>query len=168
ILDADGLGYFDDIAKGIRYAVDNGADVLNLSLAVDYSESSLRNAISYAYDKGAVVVSAAGNYGGDRPLFPARYADRYGLAVGTVDSNNQYQSYSNKAGSSRLDYVVAPGQSIVSTAPGGGTAIRSGTSQSTAQVAGVAALIRSANPNLSAKQVEDLIARTANSQAVSV
>ncbi|MEM9567552.1 MAG: S8 family serine peptidase [Cyanobacteria bacterium P01_E01_bin.34] len=168
ILDEDGLGYFDDIAKGIRYAVDNGADVLNLSLAVDYSENSLRNAIQYAYNNGVVVVSAAGNYGGDRPLFPARYADRYGLAVGTVNSDNKYQSYSNKAGSSRLNYVVAPGQSIMSTAPGGGSATRSGTSQSTAQVAGVAALIRSANPTLSVKQVEDLIARTANSQTISV
>ncbi|MGK7910939.1 MAG: S8 family serine peptidase [Synechococcus sp.] len=168
ILDSDGLGILDDIVKGIRYAVDNGADVVNLSLSVDFSQSSLRNAVKYAYDRGVVVVSAAGNYGDARPTFPARYAKQYGIAVGAVNSGNQFQWYSNKAGSNQLDYVVAPGHKITSAAPGGGMGSKSGTSQSTAQVAGVAALIRSANPYLSAKQVEDLIVKTANSTAVKV
>ena len=166
ILDRDGLGTFNDIVEGIRYAADNGADVINLSLGVDFSQSSLSNAIKYAYDKGVVVVSAAGNGGENRPLFPAMYADRYGLAVGAVDSSNHYQSYSNRSGSNSLDYIVAPGHRISSTAPASGVQSKSGTSQSTAHVSGIAALIRSAKPGLSANKVEDLIVKTASSQRV--
>ncbi|HAA26525.1 MAG TPA: subtilisin, partial [Cyanobacteria bacterium UBA8553] len=149
------------ITAGIRYAADNGADVINLSLGGGFSVVDVvAAAVEYAAGLGSVVVMAAGNSYASQPGFPANLADQWGIAVGAVDSTKAIASFSNDAGTTPLDYVVAPGVNVLSTTPGNTYQSLNGTSMATPHVAGVAALILSANRNLTAAQVEDIITAT--------
>ncbi|NES99516.1 MAG: S8 family serine peptidase [Sphaerospermopsis sp. SIO1G1] len=162
VLDESGSGSYLSIANGIRYAVDNGANVINLSLGGNNGNSTLKSAIEYANNNNVIVVMAAGNEGASQPSYPARYADNFGLAVGAVNQNTQLTDFSNRAGSQEIKYVTAPGDDIYSTIPDNKYANYSGTSMATPHVAGVAALMLSANPNLTATQVRDIIINTAD------
>lgn len=163
VLPAFGSGQTNNVANGIRYAADNGADVINLSLGNDFFPSNVVNeAIQYANNKGSVVVMAAGNSGDIQPGYPARNADSWGIAVGSIDVRGRMDDDSNRAGSRPLDYVVAPGVDIYSTTPDNTYETYSGTSMSTAQVSGVAALVLNANPTLTPAQVEYILTTTAN------
>lgn len=160
VLDDQGSGSYSAIANGIYYAVDNGADVINLSLGGGRSNDTLQKAIEYASSKGVIVVMAAGNDGSSQPAYPARYAKNYGLAVGAVDQNKNLADFSNRAGADQLTYVTAPGVNVYSTLPGNEYASYSGTSMATPRVAGVVALMLSANPNLSDAQIRQILAET--------
>lgn len=165
------IGNFGDFlpinsAAGIYYAVDNGADVINLSFGGFSSSSIEDDAIRYATERGVVVVMAAGNEGLTFPGYPARNADRWGIAVGATDITGRIYYASNYAGSTPLDYVVAPGVDIYSTQLNDSFSFRSGTSMATPHVAGVAALVLSANPSLTSEQVEYIITTTANPNQV--
>ncbi|MFB2897119.1 S8 family peptidase [Aerosakkonemataceae cyanobacterium BLCC-F50] len=166
VLDASGNGSVLDVAAGIRYAADNGAKVINLSLGTDISNPAQASAIKYAAEKGAIVVSAAGNSSQLQPGFPARYATHFGIAVGAVNKNNQMATFSDLAGKLPLDYVDAPGVGIYSTFLGNSYKSMSGTSMASPHIAGVAALVLSANPNLTPVQVERILTKTANSTVV--
>ncbi|MBD2295708.1 S8 family serine peptidase [Anabaena sphaerica FACHB-251] len=161
VLDQNGSGSYGNIANGIRYAVDNGADVINLSLGGNASNNTLKSAIEYAGNKGVIVVMAAGNDGGSTPSYPARYAYDSGIAVGAVNKSNQLTDFSNRSGSQEIKYVTAPGEDIYSTVPNNQYANYSGTSMAAPHVAGVVALMLSANPNLTEGQVRDIITSTA-------
>jgi subtilisin family serine protease len=160
--------YYQNLADGIRYAADNGANVINLSLRTFGDISFVEDSIEYAAGLGSVVVMAAGNDGDSQPLYPAYYADEWGIAVGAVNSSNQMASFSNDAGITPLDYVVAPGVSVLSTTPGDTYQSFSGTSMAAPHVAGVAALILSANPDLTSTEVENIITGTANPTGITV
>ena len=158
VLGDDGFGFGRGIADGIRYAADNGADIINLSLGSDIPSAAIEAAIQYATNQGAVVVMAAGNEGADRPGYPASFATTYGLSVGAVDRSSDIAPFSNRAGqNSRLHHVVAPGVAIESTIPGDRYDTFSGTSMATPHVAGVVALLLSANPDLTPNQVRQII-----------
>ncbi|MEA5514921.1 S8 family peptidase [Nodularia sp. UHCC 0506] len=160
VLNDDGAGSTSSVADGIYYAVNNGANVINLSLGGNFPNSTLEAAIQYASSKGAVVVMAAGNNGYPFTNYPARYANNWGLAVGAVDSNNQMANFSNQAGMNAFPYVTAPGVGIYSTVPGNQYATYSGTSMATPHVAGVVALMLSANPSLTDAQIRQIIIET--------
>ncbi len=160
VLNDDGAGSTNSVADGIYYAVNNGANVINLSLGGNFPNSTLEAAIEYASSKGAVVVMAAGNNGYPFTNYPARYANNWGLAVGAVDSNNQMANFSNQAGLSAFPYVTAPGVGIYSTVPDNQYATYSGTSMATPHVAGVVALMLSANPSLTDAQIRQIILET--------
>jgi subtilisin family serine protease len=167
VLDTFGEGDLNDVAAGIRYAADNGANVINFSIGNEFYPSTLVNAaIEYANNKGSVVVMAAGNSGFNQPDYPARNADRWGIAVGSIDINGRMDSDSNRAGSTPLDYVVAPGVDVYSTTPYDTYDILTGTSMATPHVAGVAALVLNANPTLTPGQVEYILTTTANPNGV--
>jgi Subtilase family len=159
-LGSSGSGSVTGIAQGIRYAADNGADVINLSLGGGYS-TDIDTAVRYASSRGAVVVMAAGNDGLSQPGSPARMATSVGIAVGAIDRNWNMASFSNRAGNTVMDYVVAPGVGILSTVPGNRYTSMNGTSMATPHVAGVVALMLSANPNLTPNQVEQIITQSA-------
>nr|MDJ0511015.1 S8 family serine peptidase [Crocosphaera sp.] len=162
VLNDQGSGYTSGIAKGVRYAVDNGADVINMSLGGGSWNQALRDAIKYASDNGVIVVSAAGNSKGSLPVYPGRYATDWGLVVGAVDSKNNMASFSNRAGDdSKMAYVTAPGVSIYSTLPNNRYASWNGTSMATPHVAGIVALMLDANENLTDAQVRSIITSTA-------
>jgi hypothetical protein len=168
VLDNRGSGYDSDVAEGIRYAADNGADVINLSLGGSSPNNALLSALAYASDKGAVVVMASGNEYEDQPGYPGRYASQYGIAVGAVDSDGEVADFSNLAGPGAKDFVMAPGVAVYSTLPKNKYATWNGTSMATPHVAGVAALIKQANPALTAPQIEAILIQTARPDLVSV
>ncbi|HIK04933.1 MAG TPA: S8 family serine peptidase [Trichormus sp. M33_DOE_039] len=161
VLNSSGSGSYSAIANGIYYAVDNGADVINLSLGGDFSSQALKSAVEYASSRGVIVVMASGNDGGSSPGYPARYANNTGIAVGAVNQQGNLTDFSNRAGSNELAYVTAPGQSVYSTLPGNEYANYSGTSMASPYVAGVVALMLSANPTLSESQIRQIITSTA-------
>ncbi len=166
VLDDSGSGSYSGVAQGIRYAVDNGADVINMSLGGGSTDSAVQSALQYASSRGVIVVMAAGNEGAAQPGYPASSATSWGLAVGAVNSSNQMASFSNRAGSnSSMRYVTAPGVQVYSTLPNGGYGFLNGTSMAAPHVAGVVALMLSANPNLTDAQVRQIITTTAGNVA---
>jgi type VII secretion-associated serine protease mycosin len=156
VLDQAGQGDARDVAAGVRYAADNGAKVINLSLGGTTESSSLTQAIQYATDKGALVVAAAGNGGAlDKPKWPASLD--LTIAVTAIDPLNAATPFDQRG-----DYidVAAPGSNIVSTAKGDYVSL-SGTSMAAGFVAGAAALLFAAEPRISNAQVRDILMRTA-------
>jgi len=147
VLNDSGSGSWSGIAKGIRWAADNGAKVISMSLGGSIGSSTLKSAVDYAWGKKVVVVAAAGNDGWSLPSYPAYYANA--IAVAATDSSDLKASWSNY-GKSWVD-VAAPGVSILSTAPDhtntiwGSTGAQygtiSGTSMATPHVAGLAGLV---------------------------
>jgi subtilisin family serine protease len=167
VLDCTGAGTTADAAAGILYAVRNGAQVINLSFGGDQPSRTLLEAIITATESfGAVVVAASGNQGGQGVTYPARYWQV--IAVGASGRNppDARASFSNWG--PEVD-VVAPGTDVVSTVPqalcdgrwlcAGGQpySVASGTSFAAAQVAALAALIRSHSPALTTNEVQFVI-----------
>ncbi|WP_231687915.1 S8 family peptidase [Bacillus sp. FJAT-27251] len=153
---AKGYGTTFDIAKGIIWAVDNGADVINLSLG-NYQESNiLQRAVRYAYDHDVVMVSAAGNDNSRQPSYPAAYPEV--LSVSAISFDGNLAEFSNYG-----DYinVTAPGVYIPSTYFQNQYAQLSGTSMAAPHVAGLAGLVKSANPKLGSKEIMSIIQDTA-------
>ncbi|MBG1240387.1 S8 family peptidase [Nostoc sp. NZL] len=161
VLNDSGSGSYNSISKGIRYAVDNGANVINLSLGGTSSNRTLQSAIDYASSKGVIVVMAAGNDGDSSPDYPARYAYKSGIAVGAVDQNNNMPDFSNRSGTNEIAYVTAPGVKVYSSVPNNQYATYSGTSMAAPHVAGVVALMLSANSSLTDAQVRQIVTETA-------
>jgi thermitase len=165
-LDANGSGYYSNIAAGITYAVDNGARVVSLSLAGASSSTILANAVQYAHDHGVLVVAAAGNcaQGGSQcgnlsnpVMYPAAYPTA--LAVAATDSGDNWASFSE-----HQPYVgvAAPGVNIYSTLRGGGYGTMTGTSMATPYVSGLAALLWSFAPSFTVDQIKSIIESTAD------
>ena len=145
-----------DVIAALAYAVNNGADVVNISLGRaplgDDIDAPLRQAVQAAGDAGLLVVAAAGNQATDadeNPLVPAAFPGNAIVSVAATEPDDGLASYSNW-GSESVD-LGAPGTNIVSTTPldydaSPGHGSLSGTSPATPHVAAAAALIRSANP----------------------
>ena len=126
------------LAKAIRYARKNGAQVLNMSFGTLTDAKVLRDAIEYARAGNVVLIASAGNDNTATPQYPAAYAGV--IAVAATDLLDRKASFSNYGG---YVFVDAPGTHIISATPGGGYGIANGTSFSAPMVAGMAALIRS-------------------------
>lgn len=139
VLDKYGGGWVSDVTEGIIWAVDHGADVINLSLGGDDS-NLIRSAVEYALGSGTVVVAAAGNEATDTPSYPAALDGV--LSVAAIDSDGKPAGYSNYG--STID-LQAPGDQILSSVPGGYETM-SGTSMAAPFVSGAAALVHSAQP----------------------
>lgn len=179
-LDSSGSGSSTKISEGIVWAADHSADVINLSLGgMGFShDTTLANAISYAFSKNVVIVAAAGNdvavTGGNLdkdPVFPICDDNGQNMIIGVTatDSNDLKPSFANY-GKACVD-VSAPGKRILSTinhdpASGGPSpdsyAYASGTSLSVPFVAAQAALLRSLFPDASNRQIRDRIIATAD------
>ena len=168
---SDGTGYYSWIIDGIIWAVDQGADVINLSMGGDIDDPFLEDACAYAFDRGVVVVAAAGNEYGGPVFYPAAY-DSYVLAVAATDYSDQPADFSSAG--PQVD-VAAPGVYILGPAPqwyvGKGYLpylFASGTSQAAPHVSGMAALIKSLKPELKPADVMKIIRYTADDVNASV
>ncbi|HEY5786974.1 MAG TPA: S8 family serine peptidase [Microlunatus sp.] len=151
-----GVGSSADVAAAVRWAADNGAHVINMSLGADASTTVESSAIAYAIGKGVVVVAAMGNDGTANPSYPAAYPGV--VAVGATDSADKKASFSQTGSHISL---VAPGVGILSTYLAGGTTTMSGTSMATPHVAGVAALIKAVKPGATGSEIADILRDTA-------
>lgn len=166
VLDHLGSGSASSIDAGVRWALANHVKpvsgvptqktVFNMSLGSSSAFGlptlqAIRNA-------GTIAVVAAGNAGGNNPIYPARYATDssvagWVIAVGAVDSNNLITSFSNRAGDTRNYYLVAPGYRIESTYYSNGYTLMTGTSMATPAVSGAAAVVWGAWPYLTGDKV---------------
>ncbi|MDZ4805322.1 MAG: S8 family serine peptidase, partial [Candidatus Eisenbacteria bacterium] len=144
------LGYLaeDDAAAAIVYAVDNGADILNLSFGDVVRSLILEEAVHYAIDRGVVVVAAAGNAGDNLPFHPASLAGV--LSIGASNREGMRASFSTFGPAVQL---LAPGAGILTTELGGGTAPKSGTSLAAPVAAGALALLMDKHPAWSAARL---------------
>ena len=153
VMNADGVGTTGAVAEGIRYAATNGARVINVSIQGDDPDSRVDDAVAAAGAANALVVVSAGNSGRDidaKPSYPAAIPapNLIGVAATSPDDGRSLDPQSNYG---RLNVqLAAPGQQILSTGNDGSYVFKSGTSMASPMVAGVAALMASANPNLSA------------------
>ncbi|HLO33511.1 MAG TPA: S8 family serine peptidase, partial [Anaerolineales bacterium] len=152
VLNAAGNGTYADVADGIIWAADHGAQIINLSLGGGNSSQMLQDAVDYAAAKSVVLVAAAGNAGRNSVFYPARYPNV--IAVAATDPSNAHAGFSNYGPDVDLS---APGVSIYSTFPGG-YGYNNGTSMATPFVSGLAAILRgipgNSSPTLIASQME--------------
>ena len=144
----NGSCWSDDIANAIKTAANNGANIINMSLGSDSESSFIADAITYAVEKGVLVVAAAGNDGDDIGSIDYPGANPDVVAVGAFDINLDIPDWSSRGiNSTTTSNVVergdiefaAPGLVIESTWKDGGYVIMSGTSMATSHVAGLAA-----------------------------
>jgi thermitase len=137
VLGDAGSGSLSSVANGIVWAADNGANVISMSLGANLDcPGVLQDAIDYAWDRGAVIVAAAGNSGMNDAHTPANCD--HAIPVGAVNSDDVKASFSNYGLSVP---IAAPGDAVLSTYWDGGYVWMSGTSMATPHAAGVAALI---------------------------
>lgn len=159
-----------ELASGISWAYQNGADVINNSwgdqggqlygqLHSTILENAILNAMLYGRStKGTIIVFASGNYGSSGAImdYPGNFNDNI-LSVGSITSTGDRSFFSGYG--AKLD-VVAPGSNILSTLPYNSTGSLDGTSMASPHVVGICALLLSANPSLTAQQVRDIIEQT--------
>jgi subtilisin family serine protease len=138
VLNSSGVGTYANVAAGIRWATDHGAQVINLSLGGPPPSDSktLKGAVNYAVGKGVTLVASAGNAYGGAVLYPAAYNGV--IAVAAVDQNLVNAAFT--ACGPQVD-VAAPGVAIYTLQLGGGTVNEAGTSMSAPFVAGAAAIL---------------------------
>lgn len=193
VLSNDGRGDLGTITAGILYALDNGADIVNMSLGGSNSSGvitkdiqDLINSIKVANSKGKLIIAAAGNGGSDNqgdcndtsPVYPATIQETNMIAVAAVDGNNNITKYSNYGGSTV--HAAAPGGDDI-TGKLASTGIpycqgacpqsadsyvyNAGTSMATPIVAGIAALVMSENKSLTPEEVRNIIMKSGEYQS---
>jgi len=158
-----GLCWGDDIAEGIYYAADNGANIISMSLGSDSPDSQILQAIDYAVERGVLVVAAAGNDGPEKGSidYPGAYAKVIALAA--FDSSDRIPDWSSR-GINNGDWIieereiefVAPGVSVESTWNDGCYAYASGTSMATPHISGLAAKYWKGSASETRKYLEEL------------
>jgi hypothetical protein len=155
VIDHSGFGFFSDIAAGIVYAVDHGARVINLSMSGGAPSPTLQSAVDYARAHDVVVVASAGNNAGTQPTYPAATVGAVGVMA--TDPSDHRAWFSNYGPWVTL---AAPGVNIHTTLVGGDYTSVLGTSPACALASAAFALLRAANPSMTAAQA--IIAMTAN------
>lgn len=155
VLDADGRGDIVNVVAGVRWAMQQGAKVINLSLGTTRNTDALQHTLAEAESLGIIVVSAAGNWGNVNIDFPGGSSHAFGIAA--VDAARNTAAFSSY-GSDVL--LAAPGVGVRSTYPGGLYRLWSGTSMSSPFVAGTAALLAEKHPEWTMLEVRDRLRAT--------
>ncbi len=161
ILDENGEGTVEDLAKAISFAARHSVRVVNMSLGTLTEDNRcpqiLQEQVNIASARGVLLVAAAGNQGGTAPFFPAACSNV--VAVTSSDFQDSLSYFDNTG--SWID-ITAPGEDIISTLPGGTYDFASGTSMATPFVAGAAAMVWSRNPSMAPASIERILERSAD------
>ncbi len=150
---ADGTSDLSDIIRAVYFAVDHGANVINMSFNLTTPSTEFANAIAYAASKNVLMFASAGNDGKRLLVYPAGFSKVVG--VGSTDSNDRRSRFSNYGTASAR--TSAPGEALITTYPGGHYAGVWGTSFSTALVTGASSLFMGLNPRCGYSQVMDAL-----------
>ena len=157
VLNDDGRGSLLSIVTGVRWAVEHGAKIINLSLGTLDQSDALQLALADAEAQGVVIITSAGNWGDDQPVeFPARSS--HVAAIAAVDATARPAEFSSFGD---IVALSAPGVGVRSTYPGGGYRLWSGTSMSAPFVAGTCALLAQVHPEWTLADMLTRIGRTA-------
>ncbi len=141
---ANGTGTLSNILSGIYYAVQNNANVINMSFELSTSSTELADAINYANSNNVVCVASSGNDGEDEVVYPAGLQNVMGVAsTNDVDQRSSFSNYGDQ-----VVWVAAPGENVVSTYPFGTYSVTSGTSFTSPMVAGTVALLINHQPQM--------------------
>jgi type VII secretion-associated serine protease mycosin len=172
IMTREGTGSTSDLISGIRWAADHGATVINMSVGGFPYTQGVQDAINYAWNKGVVLVGAAGNNNREEAFYPASMANV--VSVSATQANDEFSHWSSYG--PKVD-VSAPGSSVQTTNctvctyadhhTWGSHTYISGTSFATPNVAGVVALIRARNPSWTPQQVVDRLVATVDDRGYS-
>lgn len=168
-----------DVANAIRYAVDNGAKILNMSFGkpVSPGKNVVWDAFKYAQDKGVLLVKAAGNENEDiaeNVYFPTNYKNvadskpfiNNMIVVGASTNDNEFLRADFSNYNKKMVNVFAPGEKIYSTVPQGKYEYLQGTSMASPVVAGAASILLAYMPNLKPEQIIESFVKTANKSSV--
>lgn len=152
---ANGTGYLSNIVAALYYAVQNHANVVNMSFDFNSSSPALSQAISYANHSGVILVAAAGNENTSARVYPAAFG---GSVVG-IASTSDWDTRSSFSNYGAADvWIAAPGENVISTYPGGAFASESGTSFTSPMVAGAVALMLDAKPGVTQSKAASALA----------
>lgn len=164
-LDREGRGKTSHAIEAIYYAVDNGARVISNSWGGNHYSAGLHEALNYAYNRGVLIVAAAGNSADDndiRPMYPASYDIPSMISVAATAPDGyggvylaQFSNYGEKS-----VHIAAPGVEIYSTQPGNSYGPKTGTSMATPFVAGLGAILMREAPGLTGYQIKEKILST--------
>lgn len=157
ILDSEGNGSTEDLAKGVDWAIQNGMDIVNMSIAFPDDSPAVEQVLASADQNGILLIAAAGNKGTadaatDTVEYPAKSS--HVIAVAAIDDSLQRADFS--ASGAEIE-VTAPGVDIVSTSSNGKYELRSGTSVAAPFVTGMAAILKQAYPNSTNSQIRQAI-----------
>ena len=160
VLASNGVGSNIDIVDGIEFAMNNGADVINMSMRTFSWSLAMQTAVDEAYESGVTVIAATGNEHESLQAYPAAFENA--IAVGSINQtadsyNERLDNFSNYG---PVD-VVAPGSSVYSVNDGGGYITMGGTSMAAPHVAGVAALIKEKYSSLTPAKIKQVLETTA-------
>ncbi|HEV2205122.1 MAG TPA: S8 family serine peptidase [Candidatus Acidoferrales bacterium] len=149
--EANGTGNASDIIRAIYYAVQNGANVINMSFDMTQSSTELSKALNYATSHGVVCIASAGNDGANEIVYPAALQSNV-AGVASTNDFDQRSSFSNYG--NQIVWLAAPGEQIVTTYPFGAYAASNGTSFSAPFVSGTAALLINLKGSVNQSQAE--------------
>lgn len=157
VLDSQGRGSMSAIMRGVQYAADNGASIISMSLGGGQFDEAEAELYRDVIGRNVVVIAASGNESANQISYPSAYEGV--ISVGATDINDQIADFSNTGQGLTIS---APGVDVLSTIPGSSYQTMSGTSMATPYVAGVAALLRSADSALSVAQVRQRLMDSAD------
>ncbi len=150
---ADGAGYLSDILRAVYYAVQNHANIINMSFDFTSSSQEMATAMGYANQSNVICVASAGNDGQQKVVYPAGIANVMGVAsTSDIDTRSTFSNYGSDV------WVAAPGEAIVSTYPFGTYSANWGTSFSAPFVSGGAALVLNLSPSITPSGAANSIA----------
>ena len=141
VFDASGYADLLDIVEAVYYAVDHGANVINMSFNVGTFSPELMRAINYAARNGVACVASAGNHGKEKIVYPAAFGSTVGVAASSL--GDEVSLFSNLGND--LVTVTAPGEAVITAFPGGGWAVASGTSFAAPWISGASAIFADKN-----------------------
>jgi subtilisin family serine protease len=151
----DGAGDVYNIERAIYYAVDHGANVINMSFSLENWSAELVRALNYANEHDVICVASAGNNAEETLVFPSAF--RHVIGVGSTNNLDRRSAFSNYGNG--LLHVAAPGEALITAFPGGRYAAAWGTSFSAALVSGAAALLEQLVPGIEPTNAEEALSR---------